>query len=88
MTQTELEKELKPIEMVITEKTIGKASYSHGLHSWSPMKSPLVKKRHCQDCLKFPTGHLKKPIDYSENVESSELCVCVVLLCQYVVKVC
>ena len=44
----------------------------HGLYARSPGKTPLLKKKHVEACLKFAAQHLDKPVKYWENIVWSE----------------
>lgn len=54
------------------KKTIDNALHRHSFHTQLPRKTPLLKKRHVEACLKFATQHLEKPVDYWKNVVWSD----------------
>ena len=56
----------------VSKKTISKALNYHGLYARSPRKTPLLKKKHVEACLKFAAQHLNKPVKYWENTVWSD----------------
>lgn len=65
MTFTPVEiKEVEAMGTALTEKTISAKE--------SPQKTPLLKKRSGEVCLKFATEHSENALDYLETVVGSK----------------
>lgn len=72
VTRSEIQEQLKGAEVNVSKDTISRTIYRAGIHSRSPRKTPLLKKKHVVDRLKFADEYLVKPDTYWDTVVWSD----------------